>query len=552
MNEAGHITRRTMLGGMAAAGAVSLVHPAAGAAGLFAPSRSVSSLWVGSLSGISSAVLTPRRFALAGVEWAGSSHVRLELRARAPDGRWGPWVLASVVGHDPDGTSEGKGARANFGEPVWTGAADGVQLRSDRPVEGVRVHFVSIAAHRLQATAAAVSLALPVLDAGPGQPPIIAREAWAQVQAPPRHAAKYGTVKLGFIHHTVSANGYSAAEVPALLLGIYDYHVGVRGFWDIAYNFVIDLYGQIWEARAGGIDMAVVGAHAGGYNAESTGVAVLGDFTNVVPSDAAIGSLQRLLAWKLSLHGAPSEGLVEVVVAPSDYFYTAFGPGAHIALPRVAGHRDGDLTDCPGDAFYAQLPAIRPGITALAGAPAVITISPPPTVTTSGVPVTLSGHVGILGAGPIAETVVELQQLTPAGESTIAQTTTAQDGSWSVTVALQRNAITRALHRPHPATVTDWVELAVAPAITLSVLSTSPLRLGGTISPSKRHVTLDAYRGEGRRRQPVATNRLAVTHGRFGGQVEIRRPGQYLLVARSEADSTNAAGTSPPVTVNIA
>jgi hypothetical protein len=552
MDERGHITRRTMLGGMAAAGAASLVHPAAGIAGALAPRGSVSSRWIGSLSGTSLPVLTPRRFALAGVQWAGPSHAHIELRARAADGRWGPWVLASVVGHDPDGTGEAKGARSMFGEPVWVGVADGVQLRSDRQVRGVRANFVSVAAGRLQATAAAVPLALPVLDAGPGQPPIIAREAWAQQQAPPTHVPEYGTINLGFVHHTVSADGYGAAEVPSMLLGIYDYHVGVRGFWDIAYNFVIDLYGQIWEARAGGIDMPVIGAHAGGYNAESTGVAMLGDFTNVIPSEAAIASLQRLLAWKLSLHGVPTEGLVEVVVAPSGYFYTPFGPGAHVALPRVAGHRDGDSTDCPGNALYAQLPSIRPGITALAGAPAMITISGPAKAAPAGVPVTLSGRAGILGGVPLRQAPVELQQLSPAGESTITQTTTAADGSWSVTVAFQRNALVRALHRPQPATVTDWTEVAVAPAIALSLRSTSPLALSGTVTPSKRYVRLDAYRAGSRERQPVASKRLAVTHGRFAGRIAIRSPGQYVLVARTDADSTNAAGASPPVTVNVA
>ena len=552
MDEPRHITRRTMLGGMAAAGAASLVRPAAGVAGALAPRQPVSGRWIGSLSGVSAPVLAPRRFALVGVEWADPPHARIELRARAPDGRWSPWVVASVLGHDPDGTSEGGRARSVFGEPVWTGAADYVQLRSDRPVHGVRVNFVSLAGQRPQAVAAALPLARPRLDAGPGQPAIIAREAWAQGQAPPRHAAEYATIKLAFVHHTVNPNGYGAGEVPSMLLAIYDYHVQVRGFWDIAYNFIIDLYGRIWEARAGGIDMAVIGAQAGGYNAESTGVAVLGDFMDVVPSDAAIGSLKQLLAWKLSLHGIPSEGRVTVVVNPGDYYYTPFGPGARVSLPRVAGHRDGDSTDCPGDAFYAQLPSIRPAITALAGTPATITISPLPSVARGGVPLTVSGRLRMLGGPPLGGAPVELQHLSPAGESTIARATTAPDGSWNVSVSLRRNAAVRALHRAHPATVTDWAEVSVAPAITLSLVSTAPLQLSGTISPSKPHVTIDAYPAGGQLRTPVSSRHLAVKSGRFHGKLEIRRPGRYMLVARSDADSANAAGASPPLTVNIA
>ena len=221
--------------------------------------------------------------------------------ARAPLPAAGArWALASELGHGPD-----RPARPTplIGDPIWTGPADLVQLRTSTPVHGVRLHFVSVPIPGA-AQAASFPLAQPVLDAGPGQPPIIAREAWSH-GAPPAVPPAYGDVKLAFVHHTDNANGYSAAEVPAMLFAIYQFHRFVRGWNDIGYNFVIDLFGRIWEARKGGIDQAVVGAQAGGYNLESTGVAVLGTFTDVVPSHAAIDALEHLLAWKLSLHGAP-------------------------------------------------------------------------------------------------------------------------------------------------------------------------------------------------------------------------------------------------------
>ena len=201
------------------------------------------------------------------------------------------------------------------------------------------------------------------------------------------HDPVYATIKLAFVHHTVNPNGYSAAAVPSLLLGIFQYHRYVRGYWDIAYNFLVDLYGRVWEGRAGGIDSPVLGAHAGGYNAESTGVAVLGDFMNVVPSPNAIQALERLLAWKMSLHGRPTHGAVTVVVDPGDAFYTPFAPGSHVSLPRIAGHRDGDQTDCPGNAFYARLPSIRPRVDALAGTPARVSLEVADAVAIAGQPV---------------------------------------------------------------------------------------------------------------------------------------------------------------------
>ncbi len=465
--------------------------------------------------------------------------------------------MASTLGHDPDSSSEGGRTGSLFGEPIWTGTADRVQLRSDRPVHGVRLALISLAdpaaspAVTAAVAAGALPQALPVLEAGPGQPPIIARKAWARGHARPHHRPEYGSIKLAFVHHTASPNGYGAREVPAMLMAIYAYHVHVRGWWDIGYNFAVDRFGRIWEARAGGIDMPVIGAQAGGYNAESTGVAVLGDFMNVVPSKAARGALERLLAWKLSLHGAPTSGHVTVVVDPASAFYTPFRPGAHVSLPRVAGHRQGDTTDCPGNAFYAKLPSIRPRITRLAGTPARIKLDSAQKVATAGVAIPVSGRLALLTDAPLAGAPIELQQLERGGARTVLATTTDSLGSWSTAITLRHNTALRALHRPYPATVSDWREVEIAPAITLELVSTSPLRVSGTISPPRSHVTIDVYPGSRHRGKPIAHKRLAVTNGSFQGKVEIRQTGSFTVVARSHRDRTNAPGASSPLAVSI-
>ena len=546
------LTRRTLLGGAAAAGAASLIRPTAGLAAKLDGAGLVSDLWIGSLTGQSPPIRAPRQFVLVGLEWASPAAAGIEVRAQAPSGRWSPWAPASTLGHDPDARASTAG---RYGEPVWTGAADRLQVRSDQPVDGLRAHFVSLGPP-LARTASALPLATPTLNAGPGQPPIVARQGWAGGRARPVHAPTYGTVDLAFVHHTVNPNGYSAAQVPALLRSIFYYHVQVRGFWDIAYNFIVDLYGGIWEARAGGIDMAVIGAHAGGYNAEATGIAVLGDFMNVVPSQAAIASLQRLLAWKLSLHGLPAQGQATVVVNPASAFYTPFPPGAHVSLPRIAGHRDGDSTDCPGNALYAQLPSVRSQVASLAGVPARLTLESTPAAPRPGMPLTVTGRLQLVTGDGLGGALVELQHLRLKGMSatavTLATATTAADGSWSVPPFTTENStLLRGLYRSHPAAASDWMAIEVVPAITLTLVSASPLRVSGTISPAKRVVTVDLYAAGRIGGKPLATRKVRASRGRFSATISPRRPGSYVIVARSQADAQNAAGVSPQIAVSV-
>src|SRR5471030_1795507 len=111
-------------------------------------------------------------------------------------------------------------------------------------------------------------------------------------------------------------------------------------------------------------------------------------FMFTVPPPPAITALQQLLAWKLALHGVPTLGEVRVEVDPATAFYTRFRPGQRVLLPRVAGHRDGDQTDCPGNDFYARLPAIRTQVSAIAGAPVPLTLSASPETVPLGAPVT--------------------------------------------------------------------------------------------------------------------------------------------------------------------
>ncbi len=488
MTNAAGITRRSLM--LAAGGALAghLARPAGALAALAdPPAPTLGEQSLGWLAPGTRTVTLQRNADLLGLAWRGSPHTPVQLRFRDARGRWSAWASASAASHGPDlgtpGTPAGLGtpgpAGAVVGEPVWTGGTTLVQLRSDRALAGARLHTVDVsgglgalavarAASRsspARLAAASLPLATPALQAGPGQPPIIARSAWARGSAPPKVAPEYGAVRLAFVHHTENPNGYSAGEVPAMLRAIFAFHRYVRGWNDIGYNFVIDAFGRIFEARAGGVDEPVSGAQAGGYNLVSTGVAVLGSFSSRPISPAARQALARLLAWKLALHGVPAQGRVSVRVNPAGAGYSRYPAGALVALPRVAGHRDADSTDCPGSVLYGELPGVRRSVRGLAPNPvrASLALSVPPgqlspVLRPPGVaqppadegaapaaPVTtptLSGALALLDGTPLVDATVAVQQRSVARrgelvqESTIAQAVTDAAGSWSLPVVL--------------------------------------------------------------------------------------------------------------------
>ncbi len=398
------ITRRSLLAAAGGALAGGIAHPVGVLAARAGPPRdALAERWLGTLPAGERTIRLARNADLLGVQWRGPRDARLQVRFAVAGGRFGEWVAAGDSGHGPDGVR----VQAPIGEPLWTGGTRLVQLRSDRALSGVRLHLIDVsgglgarraalaagpAAIVSRALSSALAPATPSLQAGSGQPPIVARRAWAKGVAHPRVAPQYGAVRLAFVHHTENPNGYLAGEVPAMLRAIFLFHREVRGWNDIGYNFVVDAFGRIFEARAGGIDEPVVGAHAGGYNLVSTGVAVLGSFGEQPISTAARRSLQRLLAWKLALHGVPAQGRVTVRVNPAGAVYSRFPANARVSLPRIAGHRDADTTDCPGDALYRQLPAIRPRVQSLAPRPvlATIALTPPPAVVTPPPPIEAS------------------------------------------------------------------------------------------------------------------------------------------------------------------
>ena len=140
-----------------------------------------------------------------------------------------------------------------------------------------------------------------------------------------------------------------------MLRSVQAYHQDARGYGDIAYNFVVDRFGRIWEGRAGGVTNVVVGGHSQGFNTGSVGVVVLGDFTSTAPPSAAVESVARVIAWKFAHHRVDPASTVPFKTAGS----TKYPEGAVVRLRRIVAHRDVQTTSCPGSQLYSRLGTIR-------------------------------------------------------------------------------------------------------------------------------------------------------------------------------------------------
>lgn len=167
-------------------------------------------------------------------------------------------------------------------------------------------------------------------------------------------------LKFAVVHHTAGGNSYGPGDSVSIIRGIYAYHVNTLGYCDVAYNFFVDRFGQIFEGRRGGIDQPIIGGHAGGFNTASTGVAVLGTYTSSNVAPPAWDAVVRLLRWKLSVHRVdPALGFT-TVVASSPCNCMHWPAGTLVWFPNaIVGHRELDATACPGSSFFANFGALR-------------------------------------------------------------------------------------------------------------------------------------------------------------------------------------------------
>lgn len=305
------------------------------------------------------------------------------VRAQQADGSWGRWFEAEPIDGQPAATDGTAGT-----EPVYVGETDTVQvLVTSEPTEAhtetAAEPMGRVPASQQPSNPAAPDVKAVLIDPGRGAtdgslhtvaaalpgggPNVISRKQWGADETVRCEEPTYDDGLGGVtVHHTAGRNDYSKAESAAIVRAIYTYHAKTLGWCDLGYNALVDKYGQVFEGRFGGLDKTVQGAHAGGFNENTSGVALMGTYGTEKPSHQAIEAIGRFIGWRTRIAGLDPKGKTTMYSEGTEF--SRYPQGQAVRLPTVFAHRDVGNTSCPGDAAYAQMDRIR-DIAASAAAP---------------------------------------------------------------------------------------------------------------------------------------------------------------------------------------
>jgi hypothetical protein len=366
-----------------------------------------------------------KAFQTLGVSWAtpttsktADPDLAISVRTHSTKG-WSAWTTLDDDAGDDD-TATGPGVRGGT-DPLWVGPSDGVQTRitvrsgklpSDLKLElvdpGSSGYDVTAASTEPGATANAPTAATPT---GVAEPLILSRASWGADESKVRNTPTYmPTIKAAVLHHTAGPNNYTRSQVPSIIRGDYAYHLS-RGWSDIGYNALVDRFGRIWEGRAGGLTKAVMGAHAGGFNTDTFGVSMIGNYDVKRPTAASITAVTRVMAWKLDLNHRNPFGTTQLTSAGGGT--ARYKAGTTHTFPVIMGHRNTGFTACPGRYLYPYLPSIRSRVAGLMKA-ALTNPAGPASSVPIGTPVSITARV-------LTAQTWQLDVIAPCGAGRIAQ-----------------------------------------------------------------------------------------------------------------------------------
>lgn len=164
---------------------------------------------------------------------------------------------------------------------------------------------------------------LNVPDSAPFK--VIRRAGWKAL--PPKANYTPHTPFYFTLHHTQAHYPKTMAESIAEMQFIQDFHQNGRGWIDIAYHFLIDPMGNIFEGRP----IKALGAHVLSHNTGNVGISIMGNYHP--PVDNVFTDATR-----------------DSFVSIGRYLRDTYD----VNVSSFYAHRELGNTDCPGDDLYAK------------------------------------------------------------------------------------------------------------------------------------------------------------------------------------------------------
>lgn len=218
--------------------------------------------------------------------------------------------------------------------------------------------------------AALLARGVPAASAASPAPRIHPRQEWADGLKPLRamKSEEPGDVRFLLVHHSESPNTDRPGGTPERLRSFFRFHTSAEKGWpDVAYNFFVDRFGEVWEGRSGSLSAPVRGDATGGSQGFAQLACFVGDHSHQPPSAAAMTAMTELLAWlavRFAIDLSPASRIT----------FTSRGSnrwpaGQQVSTDPIAGHRDMSQTECPGEALYPLIRStLLPGARSLVGA----------------------------------------------------------------------------------------------------------------------------------------------------------------------------------------
>jgi hypothetical protein len=295
--------------------------------------------------------------------------------------------------------------------------------------------------------------------------------------------------------------------------------------------------------------MPVMGAQAQGFNAQTAGVASIGDHTSVEATPETLSAIARYARWRLEVAGQPLSGAVTLTSAGGPE--SRYGAGAHVRVQRVLGHRDVGRTACPGGLLYGQLGQLRDMVASGAGLETAPTAHVSATLAhytiDFGETVPLTGLLSGPDGAPLAAAPVDVQTNSEGRWVTSKELTTGGDGSFAGEIKPRKRMYVR-FRFPGLTTVPGATSarllLRLRPVIKLRrpasrARAGTRVRVSGTVGPRKRLVwAVLQQRIHGRFRQ-VGIKAVRTRAGGFSTSFvpAFRASYRYAVIAKSDDDT---------------